>query len=74
VDTSMGYTPAGGITMGTRSGDLDPGVMLALSKQHDYQALSDLVYHRMGLRHCRTGKQRDVGTAGKPQRRCRVCG
>ena len=49
VDTSMGYTPAGGITMGTRSGDLDPGVMLALSKQHDYQALSDLVYHRMGL-------------------------
>lgn len=49
VDTTMGYTPAGGITMGTRSGDLDPGVMLALSKQHDYQALSDLVYHRMGL-------------------------
>ena len=49
VDTSMGYTPAGGITMGTRSGDLDPGVMLELSKRHDYQTLSDLVYHRMGL-------------------------
>jgi acetate kinase len=49
VDTSMGYTPAGGIVMGTRSGDLDPGVMLELAKHHDSQALSDLVYHRMGL-------------------------
>jgi acetate kinase len=45
----MGYTPAGGITMGTRSGDLDPGVMLELAKRYDSQALSDLVYHRMGL-------------------------
>jgi len=49
VDTSMGYTPAGGITMGTRSGDMDPGVMLELSKRHDYRALSELVYQRMGL-------------------------
>lgn len=49
ADTSMGYTPAGGITMGTRSGDLDPGVMLELSKGRDYQALSNLVYHSMGL-------------------------
>ena len=49
VDTSMGYTPAGGIPMGTRSGDLDPGVMLELAKRHDFPALSDLVYHHMGL-------------------------
>ncbi len=49
VDTSMGYTPSGGIPMGTRSGDLDPGVMLALAAQFDAPALSDLVYHRMGL-------------------------
>ena len=49
VDTSMGYTPAGGIVMGTRSGDLDPGVMLELSKRYDAKALSDLVYHHMGL-------------------------
>ena len=49
VDTSMGYTPAGGVTMGTRSGDLDPGVMLELARGHDDAALSDLVYHRMGL-------------------------
>lgn len=49
VDTSMGYTPAAGIPMGTRSGDLDPGVMLELAKRHDAAALSQLVYHRMGL-------------------------
>jgi acetate kinase len=49
VDTTMGYTPAGGITMGTRSGDLDPGVMLELAKRHDAAQLSDMVFHKMGL-------------------------
>lgn len=49
VDTSMGYTPAGGIPMGTRSGDLDPGVMLELAKRYTPEALSDLVFHNMGL-------------------------
>lgn len=49
VDTTMGYTPAGGITMGTRSGDLDPGVMLELSKRYDAEKLSDIVFHKMGL-------------------------
>ncbi|BCB28054.1 acetate kinase [Sulfurimicrobium lacus] len=49
VDTSMGYTPAGGIPMGTRSGDLDPGVMLELAKRYNADELADLVYHRMGL-------------------------
>lgn len=49
VDTTMGYTPAGGIPMGTRSGDLDPGVMLELTKQYTVEQLSDIVFHRMGL-------------------------
>lgn len=49
VDTTMGYTPAGGITMGTRSGDLDPGVMLELAKHHTPEQLSDMVFHKMGL-------------------------
>ena len=49
VDTTMGYTPAGGITMGTRSGDIDPGVMLELSKRYDATQLSDVVFHKMGL-------------------------
>ena len=30
MDTTMGFTPAGGLMMGTRPGDLDPGVMLYL--------------------------------------------
>ncbi len=49
IDTTMGHTPAGGIVMGTRSGDLDPGVMLELSRRYDYETLADIVYHKMGL-------------------------
>ncbi|MCY7355980.1 MAG: acetate/propionate family kinase [Rudanella sp.] len=30
IDTTMGFTPTGGLMMGTRSGDLDPGVLLYL--------------------------------------------
>jgi acetate kinase len=49
ADTTMGYTPAGGIPMGTRGGDLDPGVMLELANRFDTEQLSDLIYHHMGL-------------------------
>lgn len=49
VDTSMGYTPAGGIPMGTRSGDLDPGVMLALAQRYNSDELATMVYQHMGL-------------------------
>ena len=49
IDTTMGYTPAGGITMGTRSGDLDPGVMVELTKHYTPEQLSDIVFHKMGL-------------------------
>jgi len=49
VDTTMGYTPAGGICMATRSGDMDPGVMLELSRHYDADALSTMVNDKMGL-------------------------
>jgi acetate kinase len=49
LDTTMGYTPAGGIPMGTRSGDLDPGVMLELARRYGHEKLSGLVFHQMGL-------------------------
>lgn len=49
VDTSMGYTPAGGVPMGTRSGDLDPGIMLELAERHDPRTLRQLVFKQMGL-------------------------
>jgi acetate kinase len=51
IDTSMGLTPTGGIMMGTRSGDLDPGVLLYLLREKHFDAamLEDLVDHRCGL-------------------------
>jgi acetate kinase len=51
VDTSMGLTPSGGVIMGTRSGDLDPGILIYLAReQHfDSERLEDLVDHRSGL-------------------------
>jgi acetate kinase len=49
IDTTMGLSPAGGIAMATRSGDLDPGVMLELAKSLNQSQLTDLVYHQMGL-------------------------
>ncbi len=48
-DTTMGYTPAGGVVMGTRSGDIDPGVMVELAQRHDAATLRDIVFHKMGL-------------------------
>lgn len=49
MDTTMGYSPAGGIVMGTRGGDLDPGVMLELSRRMEHEELARIVYHEMGL-------------------------
>jgi acetate kinase len=36
VDTSMGMTPLEGLVMGTRSGDLDPGILFHLARTGDY--------------------------------------
>jgi acetate kinase len=51
IDTSTGLTPTGGIIMGTRSGDLDPGVLvyLAREKKLDVTRLEELVDQRSGL-------------------------
>jgi acetate kinase len=51
VDTTMGFTPTGGFMMGTRSGDLDPGLMVYLINQkgHDGRRLERLVNHESGL-------------------------
>jgi acetate kinase len=52
IDTSMGLTPSGGVLMGTRSGDLDPGVLIYLmrEKKLDAAALEDLIDHHSGLK------------------------
>ena len=51
VDTSMGFTPTGGLPMGTRPGDLDPGVAwyLMQSEQLSPQQFSHLINHESGL-------------------------
>ncbi len=60
VATSMGYTPAGGIPMATRSGDLDPGVMLALAKQMPLEQLTQVTFHQMGLLALSDGESGDM--------------
>jgi acetate kinase len=51
IDTTMGFTPTGGFMMGTRSGDLDPGILLYLmnEKRYDARQLEQLVNHEAGL-------------------------
>ncbi|HWK74034.1 MAG TPA: acetate/propionate family kinase [Povalibacter sp.] len=51
VETSMGMTPLEGLVMGTRCGDIDPGVLVLLMQRggYDAQALNDLLNHGCGL-------------------------
>ena len=51
VDTTMGLSPLGGIMMGTRPGDLDPGVLLYLLRERRYTPaeLGEVLTHGSGL-------------------------
>ncbi|MBC7732265.1 MAG: acetate/propionate family kinase [Bacteriovorax sp.] len=51
IDTSMGLTPSGGVIMGTRCGDLDPGVLVYLMREKKFDAarLEVLVDQHSGL-------------------------
>lgn len=51
IDTTMGFTPAAGIPMSTRSGDLDPGVLLYLARNAsvDVQGFERIVNRESGL-------------------------
>jgi acetate kinase len=51
VDVSLGFTPLEGLVMGTRSGDLDPGLMLHLMEKHGLSvtAMTELLTKRSGL-------------------------
>lgn len=51
VETSMGLTPLEGLVMGSRSGDLDPGVLLHLARTESMaiDALDDLLNRKSGL-------------------------
>lgn len=50
VDTTMGFTPTGGVMMGSRSGDLDPGIFLyLLRKGYTVDGLEKLFNDESGL-------------------------
>lgn len=51
VDTSMGFTPLEGLVMGTRCGDIDPGILLYLQRESrmNLEAMDDLLNRRSGL-------------------------
>ncbi|KAD4059603.1 acetate/propionate family kinase [Arthrobacter yangruifuii] len=51
IDTSMGFTPLEGLVMGTRSGDVDPSILIFLARQgYDADTLDDLLNRESGLR------------------------
>jgi acetate kinase len=49
VDTTMGFTPLAGLPMATRSGDLDPGLLLHLLNHLTADELADDLAHHSGL-------------------------
>jgi acetate kinase len=51
IDTTMGFTPTGGLMMGTRSGDLDPGVIFYLLSEKHLEAnkIADMINSQSGL-------------------------
>ena len=51
IDTTMGFSPAGGLVMSTRTGDLDPGVILFLLQQEKMNAaeIKEMVNRQSGL-------------------------
>jgi len=62
VDTSMGLSTAGGIPMATRSGDLDPGVVLTLSETMPWSELNALIFQESGLLALSDGESSDMQT------------
>jgi len=62
MDTSMSLTPLGGVPMATRSGDLDPGVVLELVKRHGVDDTAQLLYRKSGLLELSRGLSADMQT------------
>src|SRR3954471_16452348 len=75
VDTSMGMTPLEGLVMGTRAGDLDPGILLELIQSGSFgsKELDDLLNRRSGLTGLTgTNDMRDIERrAGEGDEECR---
>jgi acetate kinase len=68
VDTTMGMTPTGGVVMGTRPGDLDPGVVIFLMRQAGatVDSVEAMLSHDSGLK--ALGGVNDVQALRKAER------
>ena len=51
VDTTMGFTPLDGVMMGSRSGSVDPGILIFLMREHGFDAdqIDDMLNKKSGL-------------------------
>ena len=61
IESTMGFSPLGGILMATRPGDLDPGVLLYLAEERGQSpaALRELLERRSGI-HALSGGEHDL--------------
>jgi acetate kinase len=50
IDTSMGFTPLEGLMMMTRTGDIDPGIVLEICKDYGYQKAKKVLYSESGIK------------------------
>jgi len=50
VETSMGFTPLEGLMMMTRSGDIDPGIIIELSEKYSLEKVERILNHQSGLK------------------------
>lgn len=73
LDTTMGFTPLAGLVMATRSGSLDPGLLLWLLRHAGLSVdeLGDVLEHRAGLAGLTggTGDMRDIADSAEPAAR-----
>ncbi len=75
VDTSMGFTPMEGVPMATRSGSIDPGLLLYLARAHGIDQVDDRLNYDSGLLGVsgRSGDLREVlAGADGGNRRCQL--
>jgi acetate kinase len=74
VETSMGMTPLEGLVMATRAGDLDPGVMLELTRELPADEVARLLNARAGLSGLTgTGDMREIERrAAEGEESCRL--
>ena len=68
IDTTMGFTPLEGLVMATRSGSIDPGLLLELMREgYNADAMADMLQQESGLKGLSglSGDMREIRTAAE---------